>query len=306
MRYGPLIFLAAFFALASSWVTFVFAPQLQVGQLVQTNALNASVTYPIARPGQAHAGADVYRANGCQYCHSQQVNQSGTVFDVTLTDAGTNQPVLLKALQQLGANPSLVSLPKVVRTEPTKAEAEAIAKQLSVGGAKAEVGVKPVGADIARGWGKRHSVAEDYLYEQPVMLGSRRVGPDLANVGVRLPDLNWHLLHLYAPQYQVKGSTMPSYRFLFEKRRIQRAPSPDALVFPANAPKDILPPTGYEIVPSPEAKALAAYLVSLRQEAPLFDAPFSAPAAVASAKTNAPAATSGAATNAPSSTVPAK
>ena len=67
------------------------------------------------------------------------------------------------------------------------------------------------------------------------MPGSQRVGPDLANVGARLPDANWHLLHLYAPQLQVKGSTMPPYRFLFEKRRIERRPSPEALVLPPDA-----------------------------------------------------------------------
>jgi len=33
MNYGPLIFLAAFFALAGSWFGFVLTPQIQVGQL---------------------------------------------------------------------------------------------------------------------------------------------------------------------------------------------------------------------------------------------------------------------------------
>ena len=33
MNNGPLVFLAAFFALASSWCGFVLAPQLQIGRL---------------------------------------------------------------------------------------------------------------------------------------------------------------------------------------------------------------------------------------------------------------------------------
>ena len=107
------------------------------------------------------------------------------------------------------------------------------------------------------GWGVRQSVAEDFLYDDPVQLGSLRIGPDLANVGVREPDANWQLVHLYAPQSVVKDSAMPPFRYLFEVRKIGSAPSPDALDFP----KGFGPPAGYEVVPTPEAKELAAYLV---------------------------------------------
>ena len=64
MNYGPLVFLAAFFALASSWCGFVLTPQLQVGRLQQTNMLGTvTVTYTVARPGLARQGMEVYRAN---------------------------------------------------------------------------------------------------------------------------------------------------------------------------------------------------------------------------------------------------
>ncbi len=56
MNYGPLLFLAAFFALASSWSGFVLAPQLQIGQLQQVKAVPTGATYPLARPGQAQEG----------------------------------------------------------------------------------------------------------------------------------------------------------------------------------------------------------------------------------------------------------
>src|SRR5262245_8561870 len=39
------------------------------------------------------------------------------------------------------------------------------------------------GTDIHRGWGRRFTVAQDYLNDDPVMLGSLRIGPDLANIG---------------------------------------------------------------------------------------------------------------------------
>lgn len=303
MNYGPLIFLAAFLALAGSWFGFVLTPQMQVGQLQQTNAVPSGPAYPEARPGLAKQGLEVYRANGCAYCHSQQVGQTGTVCDVVLSDAGTNPPAITAALRNVKTNWSesdakqfLAALPKAVLQGVTnKAEAEATAKTLSVGGAKANVWIVPVGPDIARGWGKRRTVAEDFLYDAPVMLGSQRIGPDLANVGARKPDENWHLMHLYAPRFQVKDSAMPPYRFLFEKRRIERAPSMDALALPP----EIAPAPGYEIVPKPEAKALAAYLTSLKADAPLYVAPLTvAQAATPGATTNATAAAGVTPTNA--------
>ena len=37
MKYGPLVFLAAFFALSASWCGFVMSPQIQIGRTQQTN-----------------------------------------------------------------------------------------------------------------------------------------------------------------------------------------------------------------------------------------------------------------------------
>lgn len=290
MNHGPLVFLAAFFALAGSWFGFVLTPQVQLGQLQQTNTVPAGAVYPVARPGLAHQGLEVYRANGCASCHSQQVGQTGTACDVVLTDAGTNALALIQALlhvqpgwPETEAKAFLGGLPKSVLAGVTKAAADAAAKELTVGGAKPQIWIVPTGPDIARGWGKRRTVAEDFLFDYPVMLGSQRIGPDLADVGTRLPDANWHLRHLYAPRLEVKGSTMPPYRFLFEKRRIERARSPDALTLPP----ELAPELGYEIVPKPQAKALLAYLMSLRVDAPLFVAPMTV--AAPAAETNAPA-----------------
>ncbi len=103
----------------------------------------------------------------------------------------------------------------------------------------------------------------------------------MANVGARLGNANWQLLHLYAPQSVVKNSAMPPFRFLFETKKIGEAPSPDAL----NLPKEFAPPAGYEVVPTDDAKNLVAYLLSLRADVPLYEAPFTPP----QISTNAPA-----------------
>lgn len=327
MNYGPLVFLAAFFALASSWCGFVLSPQLQIGRLQQTNTLGGVVvSYPVARPGLAHQGLEVYRANGCACCHSQQVGQTGMVVDIVLTDAGTNQAATVAALLNLANDSSnqsavlrplpalklggadststnlLGGLPKAFLRSATPKAAGAAVKALNATSAKAEAWIVPDGPDIARGWGKRRTVAEDFLFDSPIMPGSQRVGPDLADVGTRLPDANWHLLHLYAPQFQVKGSIMPPYRFLFERRPAGRRPSPDALVLPGN----LAPPKGYEVVPTQAAKALAAYLINLHADAPLFVAPLTVASAPAATPTNAPAVSAATATNAAPAPAPAK
>jgi cytochrome c oxidase cbb3-type subunit 2 len=292
MNYGPLIFLGAFFALATSWFGFVLTPQYQIGQLQQTNSVPGNSTYPLARSGMARQGLEAYRANGCAACHSQQVRQTGVNCNIVLTDTGTNHTKLISALKEiLPSQPDseirlmLTGLPKTILRGVNRGEADAASKLLKAATAKSEIHIVPVGVDIARGWGKRQSVAEDFLYDSPVLLGMQRVGPDLADVGARYPDVNWHLRHLYDPRSEVKGSVMPSYKFLFEKRRIPGKPSPDALALPADAKIE----SGYEIVPKTEARELAAYLASLQSDVSLFNAPFSSPAVAVPATTNAAA-----------------
>ena len=269
MKNGFVIFLTAFFVLFTSWIAFVLGPQLQLGRAKQVAVLNSSDVYPINRPGEANQGLQVYRANGCAACHTEQVQQTGVACDVVLTTAGKNP----------AAVSNLVSILKLRGL--TEQEAEAASGKITAVGGKTETHIVATGPDIARGWGLRHSVAEDFLYDSPAQLGGLRVGPDLADVGRRLPDANWQLLHLYAPKSVMKASVMPPFRYLFEIQRIGDAPSPDAL----NLPEEFAPGAGYEVVPTSDAKKLVAYLLSLHADVPLYDAPFTPP----QVSTNAPA-----------------
>ena len=286
MKSSALVFLAAFIALSASWGGFVLAPQLQLGQAIQAKTVPAQDRYPLARPGLAAQGAEVYRSLGCVYCHSQSVGQEGVKCEIILTEAGTNSSVTLAALGKLNstlAQPEiLTALPKTLMEVPDMNAADALLKVIGAAGAKAQISVVALGPDISRGWGRRRSVAQDYVYDLPVQPGLRRAGPDLANVGLRLPDANWHLRHLYAPGSEILGSTMPPYRFLFELRKVANRSTAGALQLSG---KDAVP-VGYEVVPTDEARALVAYLLSLRSDAPLFESPFTAPAAPSSAATN--------------------
>jgi cytochrome c oxidase cbb3-type subunit 2 len=130
------------------------------------------------------------------------------------------------------------------------------------------------GADIARGWGPRQTVTRDYITQDRVLLGTMRAGPDLANVGGRIfqqGGRDWHHLHLYNPQITSKGSTMAPFAFLYTLQEIDGTPSADALKFPPDS--EYAPDAGFEVVPTQRAKALVEYLLSLKINYSLPEAP---------------------------------
>ncbi len=152
------------------------------------------------------SGRQVYIANGCVYCHSQQ--------------------------------------PRDIKLAP----------------------------DASRGWG-RASVAGDYAYDTPHLLGTMRTGPDLLNIGARQPSKDWQLGHLYHPRAYTPGSIMPSYPFLFEVRQGQAKPGETVVSLPPSLAKP-----GEVVVAKPQALALVSYLLSLDRTYPAL-----APEPVASA-----------------------
>jgi cbb3-type cytochrome oxidase cytochrome c subunit len=295
MNHGPLIFLGVLATFVASWWGLIFSPHLQIGSQ-QPTAVESGI-YPAGRPGVADQGHDVYVAAGCVHCHSQQVRQDGYTFDVVLTAGGTNPAAVATMLQQIApdvkgtevvATATNTSPAVILKNVSQKVAADAQTR-LGEAGAGVQTVFIPLGPDMRRNWGARRSVAADYLYDYPVQVGNSRLGPDLANVGARPLDANWHLLHLYHPRTVVPGSIMPAYQYLFETRKIGRYPSPNALKLSDN----FAPKPGYEVVPTEEATRLAAYLESLRLNQPLFEAPATqlAPSGGANAGTNAPAAT---------------
>lgn len=125
---------------------------------------------------------------------------------------------------------------------------------------------KAFAPDFSRGWG-RATVAGDYAYDQPHLLGTMRTGPDLMNIGVRQPSEQWQLGHLYQPRAYMPGSIMPSYPFLFEAKA--KADSGDVAV---NLPPGYAP-AGQVVVARPQAVDLVKYLQSLNRSYPVIAAP---------------------------------
>ncbi len=125
--------------------------------------------------------------------------------------------------------------------------------------------------DATRGWG-RASVAGDYAYDTPHLLGTMRTGPDLLNIGARQPSKDWQLGHLYQPRAYTPGSIMPPYPYLFEVRQGSAQPGETVVNLPPSFAKP-----GEVVVAKPEALALVAYLLSLDRTYPAL-APLPAPA----------------------------
>jgi len=119
------------------------------------------------------------------------------------------------------------------------------------------------GTDIDRGWGKRHTVARDYVTQGHVLVGSQRVGPDLKTIGERQEDANWHHLNLYNSKI-ISGdrSIMPRYAFLYDVREIEGTTAANALQFEVGSP--YAPAAGFEVVPTQRAEVLVEYLLSLK------------------------------------------
>lgn len=187
-----LLMIGAFATVAFATIVLVVIPQTMLMHVTPAKEL---------RPYSATEarGRDVYVANGCVYCHSQQIR------DPAFTP------------------------------------------------------------DVDRGWGTRATVPADYAYDRPHLLGTSRTGPDLINVGQRLPDANWHLIHLYDPRAVTPWSIMPAFHFLFETKN-SRDVRPGDRVVPVTGSRA---PAGMVVVAKPDAVALVAYLLSLKREYPV-------------------------------------
>lgn len=122
--------------------------------------------------------------------------------------------------------------------------------------------------EMDRVWGARPGVAADYAIHDRMnwwmntatLMGTERTGPDLTNIGARLPSADWHLLHLYNPRAVVAESIMPAYPWLFTHKT--QVDADDRVV---SVPDDFVKKKGTRVVASPEALQLVAYLQSLKQ-----------------------------------------
>jgi cytochrome c oxidase cbb3-type subunit 2 len=270
------LFLGVFGTFAFSWVGLTVIPNLQIGALNPQMDEEGTDIYPAPKSGMADRGRRIYAANGCIYCHSQQVRPDYASADIDRKwgdrrsaprDYIFDRPVLL-GKERMG--PDLANIGKRAPVEEEKAAAPANAPATSpaaVPSPPAAPGSAKPAASGSPSPAAASSAAPAGSSPAPAANPSPSASPNPNGVPPIYSEA-WHHRHLYSPRSvnpDNRDSTMPAYRFLYEKHPISGERSADALQLSgADAP-----PPGWEIVPSYDAKCLVAYLMSLDQSHPL-------------------------------------
>ena len=90
--FTPLV-LGILATLAFSWLGLAYIPDLQIGHLDPQSDEEGTDIYPMPKSGMAERGRRIYVANGCFYCHSEQVRADYAASDIDrLRDAALSPP----------------------------------------------------------------------------------------------------------------------------------------------------------------------------------------------------------------------
>src|SRR5258708_7254169 len=265
------LFLGLFGTFAFSWVGLTVIPNIQIGALNPQMDEEGTDIYPMPRSGMAERGHRVYAANGCVYCHSQQLRPDYVSADIERKwgerrsaprDYLFDRPVML-GQERMG--PDLSNIGKRGQPEEEKPAAAPGANPPAASSAAAQP------SPPANAAPQKAAAANAPAQNSPAPAANAAPSPSASpnpNGMPRIYSEAWHYRHLYSPRSMSPDnvdSTMPAYKFLFEKHPVSGERSADALPLTgADAP-----PAGWEVVPSYDAKCLVAYLMSLDQSHPL-------------------------------------
>ncbi len=332
------LFLGIFGTFAFSWVGLTVIPNWQIGHLNPQSDEEGTDIYPMPQSGMVTRGARVYAANGCIYCHSQQVHAEYAGADIErkwgdrrsaprdyiferpvflgkmrmgqdLANIGARAPAEQEspapasssAAQGAAASPGAVastkapSAPPATAASPSPGNSPAAAVATSPGSTVPKAPTSPAAAASSSSpSSKAPGVAGPSTgIASPSPAAAAAAGSPAASPSPSAPwpeqtaglppmySAAWHHVHLYSPRSINLDSNMPSYRFLYQTRRITDARSTDALQLTGSD----APPEGWEILPSYDAKCLVAYMMALNQSHPLKEvksagaAPAASPAA---------------------------
>jgi cbb3-type cytochrome oxidase cytochrome c subunit len=321
------LFLGIFGTFAFSWVGLTLIPNWQIGHLDPQMEEDGSDAYPQPQSGMVERGARVYAANGCIYCHSQQVRADYAADDIERKWGGRRsaprdyifeRPVFLGKMrmgqdlsnigarapaEQENAPPAGAASPGASPAQQGGAPAAGAAPSGASPSPPANAGSPPPGAPPPKATASSPASPAPSASPSPAPNapsapptpaaaaanaspgGTTSVSSGASAAGAPWPvqtsgeppmySAAWHHVHLYSPRSINVDSNMPSYRFLYQTRRINNTPSDEALKFSGSE----APSEGWEIIPTYDAKCLVAYLISLNQSHPLKEVRSAAPAA---------------------------
>jgi cbb3-type cytochrome oxidase cytochrome c subunit len=314
------LFLGIFGTFAFSWTGLTLIPNWQIGHLDPQADEEGTDIYPQPKSGMAQRGRKIYAANGCVYCHSQQVRADYAASDIERkwgTRRSAPRDYIFERPAFLGKmrlGPDLANIGKRAPSEeenaspspaPAAPPGTSPAANAPAPAPNASAASSPAAAASASPAASANAAAAPPSSSapanppapanssppatSPAPASSPASSPATAEA---TPSPNgippqysaaWHHLHLYNPRSVLAGSSsnMPAYKFLYDKRRISGERSADALKLTgADDPGE-----DWEVVPSYDAKCLVAYLMSLDQSHELKEAKLTsgaAPAASAS------------------------
>ena len=293
------LFLGIFGTFAFSWIGLTVIPNWQIGHLNPESDEEGTDIYPRPQSGMFQRGARVYAANGCVYCHSQQVRADYAADDIERKwgdrrsaprDYIFERPIFLgkmrmgQDLANIGARAPAEAESPSPAASPA-AQGAAVSSPLPASSSATAPAASPATPALAGSPASNASPPSrqrtGVASPSPGQIanaapgGSSPVAPTAQTPGAPWPiqteglppmySAAWHHVHLYSPRSINLDSNMPSYRFLYETRRIAGERSADALQLSGSD----APPEGWEVVPSYDAKCLVAYLMALNQSHPL-------------------------------------
>jgi len=288
------LFLGIFGTFAFSWAGLVLIPNFQIGHLDPQMDEEQTDIYPMPKSGMADRGRRIYAANGCAYCHSQQVRADYAASDIDRkwgTRRSAPRDYLFERPVLLGKMRMGPDLSNVGKRAPSEEESPSPAPQTSPGASPAAAPsaspsssaspatspapsaspAPPAAASPSASPAKvvaanppapaPASPSPATAQASPSPASSPTADKASAKEGPLPYSAAWHHRHLYSPRSVDPESNMPAYHFLYERRRISGERAADAL----NLSAADAPPDGWEIVPTYDAKCLVAYLMSLDQ-----------------------------------------
>ena len=302
------LFLGIFGTFAFSWTGLTLIPNWQIGHLDPQADEEGTDIYPQPKSGMAQRGRKIYAANGCVYCHSQQVRADYAASDIDRkwgTRRSAPRDYIFERPAFLGKmrlGPDLANIGKRAPSEEENASPSP-APAASAGASPAANAPAPApnasaanspeaapkaspaasanaSAAPANPPAPANSPAPPNNTSPPATSAAPATSPASSPaMAEATPNPNgippqysaaWHHLHLYNPRSVLAGSSsnMPAYKFLYEKRRISGERSADALKL--TGAED--PGEDWEVIPSYDAKCLVAYLMSLDQSHELKEA----------------------------------
>jgi len=307
------LFVGIFGTFAFSWVGLTVIPNWQIGHLNPQSDEEGTDVYPLPQSGMVTRGARVYAANGCIYCHSEQVRAEYAGSDIArkwgdrrsaprdyiferpvslgkmrmgqdLANVGARAPAEQESPSPAGGSPAPSPTGATQNASPSASQSKTQSAQPAVSATpKQEPAASPTTSPaIASAKTTAASPSPATAPATAASPGAPSVaGPPWPEQTAGLPPMYsaaWHHVHLYSPRSINLDSNMPSYRFLYRIRRISDARSLDALQLTGSD----APQQGWEVVPTYEARCLVAYLMSLNQSHPLKEVKSSGAAPAAS------------------------